>query len=225
MQKLQLSAFTLIEMLVVIAIIATLAALLIPAVSSMQERGKATQDLSNLRQVGMATQMYLNDNDGAFFPPTDPIWMTDLVPKYLGSWKILKSPFDNRALSETQAIAPVSYGLSAAIQASPLMADQISNPSVCILFAPAQDGEAVTRFTGLGGAAVTVARAGGGSQGTATGGTHSSRKRINACMADLHVETMSWGTIGISGYVNDQPTATDQSANQRWNPTAAPAAP
>ncbi len=68
MQKLRLSAFTLIEMLVVIAIIATLAALLFPAVSSMQERGKATQDLSNLRQVGMATQLYLNDNDECFFP-------------------------------------------------------------------------------------------------------------------------------------------------------------
>jgi prepilin-type N-terminal cleavage/methylation domain-containing protein len=226
MQKPRLSAFTLIEMLVVIAIIATLAALLFPAVSGMQERGKATQDLSNLRQVGMATQMYLNDNDGAFFPATD-VWMADLVPKYLGSWKILKSPFDNRVLSETQAIAPVSYGLNAAIQraAPPLAADQISNPSVCILLAPAQDGEAVTRFTGLGGTAVTVDRAGGGSQGTAIGGTHSSRKRINACMADLHVETMSWGTANASGYVNDQSTPSDQSGNQRWNPTAAPAAP
>ncbi len=152
--------------------------------------------------------------------------MSDLVPKYLGSWKILKSPFDNRVLSETPANAPVSYGLSAAIQASPLAADQIGNPSVCILFAPAQDGEAVTRFTGLGSAAVTVSQGGVSSPGgTAKGGTHSSRKRINACMADLHVETMSWGTVGVSGYVNGTSTSSDQNGNQRWNPTAAPAAP
>lgn len=230
MQKPLLKAFTLIEMLVVIAIIATLAALLFPAVSGMTERGKATQDLSNLRQVGLAAQMYLNDNDGTFFPPTD-IWMQDLVPKYLGAWKILKSPFDNRVLSETPATAPVSYGFSLDIKTTPqgtaaataLAADQIANPSVCILFAPAQDTSPVTKFTGFGATAVTVDRAGGGSQGIAQGGTHSSRKRINACMADLHVETMSWGTAGVSGYVNDQSTATDQSGNQRWNPTATPA--
>ncbi len=67
MQKTLLKAFTLIEMLVVIAIIATLAALLFPAVSSMQERGKITQDLNDLRQLGLATQLYLNDNDSTFF--------------------------------------------------------------------------------------------------------------------------------------------------------------
>jgi type II secretory pathway pseudopilin PulG len=209
---------------------ATLAALLFPAIGGMQERGKATQDLNNLRQIGLATQMYLNDNDAAFFSPAD-VWMQDLVPKYLGSWRIFKSPFDNRVLSETPATAPVSYGFSADIKATPqgnatassLAADQIANPAVCILLAPAQDKSSVTKFTGLGAAAVTVDRAGGGSQGAAQGGTHSSRKRINACMADLHVETMSWGTVGVSGYVNDQHTPSDQSGNQRWDPTATPA--
>ena len=230
MQRTLLKAFTLVEMLVVIAIIAILAALLFPAVSGMQERGKVTQDLSNLRQIGLATQMYLNDNDGTYFPPAD-VWMSDLIPKYLASWKILKSPFDNRVLSETPATAPVSYGFSSEIKsngqgnaaASSLASDQISNPSVCILFAPAQDISSVTKFTGLGSAAVTVDRAGGGSQGIAIGGTQNSRQRINACMADLHVETMSWGTVHVSGYVNDQHTATDQNGNQRWDPTATPA--
>ena len=57
-------AFTLIELLVVIAIIAILAAIAIPAFNSALERAKATKDMSNLRQIGAATQMYMNDNNG-----------------------------------------------------------------------------------------------------------------------------------------------------------------
>ena len=212
MQKPSLRAFTLVEMLVVISIIAILAALLFPAVSGMNERGKATTDLNNLRQIGLATQIYLNDNDGTFFPTTD-VWMSDLVPKYLPSWKILKSPFDNRVLSETPAQAPVSYGFDLNTVSNPtggtggtasaLSASQIVNPSVYVLFAPAQNGAAVTQFTGHGDKAVTVDKGGGAaSEGNPLGGTHRSRKRINACMADLHVEDMAWGVVGTSGFVN-----------------------
>jgi prepilin-type N-terminal cleavage/methylation domain-containing protein len=219
--------FTLIEMLVVIAIIAVLAALLFPAIGGMQERGKATQDLSNLRQIGLGTQMYLNDNDGTYFLPTTN-WMQALTPKYLPSWKIFKSAFDIRTATEDPKTAPVSFGFDLnAVVTTPtngaLSADRITNPSAFILFAPAQDSSATTRFTGTGATSVTVDKGGGGSQGTALGGTQASRKRTNACMADLHVETMSWGTPGVSGYVNDQSTPTDSNGNQRWNPTATPA--
>ncbi len=57
------SAFTLVELLVVIAIIAILAALSIPAVSGVLKRGQSSACLSNLRQIGIATIAYAMDND------------------------------------------------------------------------------------------------------------------------------------------------------------------
>src|SRR5437667_375367 len=56
-------AFTLIEMAVVLAVIAIMMAFVYPAYVGMSQRAKATKDLSNLRQIGMLIQLYLNDND------------------------------------------------------------------------------------------------------------------------------------------------------------------
>jgi len=56
-------AFTLIELLVVIAIIAILAAILFPVFAQAKEAAKKTQSLSNVKQITLSLQLYVNDSD------------------------------------------------------------------------------------------------------------------------------------------------------------------
>ncbi|MCX6344668.1 MAG: prepilin-type N-terminal cleavage/methylation domain-containing protein [Armatimonadetes bacterium] len=62
-------AFSLIELLVVIGIIAILAAILFPMLLNVRVKARQIQCVANLKQIGTATALYLNDNNGRF-----PLW-------------------------------------------------------------------------------------------------------------------------------------------------------
>jgi len=212
-------AFTLIEVMVVLAVIVIMMAMVYPAFTTISERAKATKDMSNLRQVGLAMQTYLNDKDDVL-PAINaaPGIGTDLIPviypKYIGKTrKVFQSPFDKRPASETDS-APVSYGINQnnydLINGN---MTKVVSPSSTILIAPNYStgpaGSAL--WTSLAAAAPYMRNLPVGGGAGMTTGLQRNGTQINALFCDLHVETMTFGPATTAGTFKD--------TTKHWDPT------
>jgi prepilin-type N-terminal cleavage/methylation domain-containing protein/prepilin-type processing-associated H-X9-DG protein len=211
------SAFTLIELLVVISIIAILAGIALPVFSKVLERGKATSDASNLRQLGIGVAAYLNDNDDQMFTlaPVDGAvavpWPTALHDKYVTNWKTFKSPFDKRPEEKVEPM-PVSYAINT--NCFGVNASKYVSPSQLLVMAP-------HLTSGTGEVAFVDEKSNINTrlpmpQGEAKTGTHNNRSQVNCLFADTHCESMNYKKYADSSSEDGMKT---------WYPTGSSAAP
>jgi prepilin-type N-terminal cleavage/methylation domain-containing protein/prepilin-type processing-associated H-X9-DG protein len=107
------AAFTLVELLVVISIIALLAGLILSALSSAKASGRSAACISNLHQIGIALQIYVDANNNRLptmrdastdtnTPQTNPLPTVNMVlPTELGNTNVLRCPSDQQGIFET----------------------------------------------------------------------------------------------------------------------------
>lgn len=92
--------FTLIELLVVTAVIAVLASMLLPALSKAREKSREAVCMNNLKQLGIAFYLYLQDYEETFPCAGDPVCTDPVYWLWMGrGWRRLLSPYIKTGIS------------------------------------------------------------------------------------------------------------------------------
>ena len=104
--------FTLIEVLVVVAMIALLTAILLPSLRSARDASKAAVCLSNMRQIGVSMRMYADENNGAVVAlmetSTGFVHWIELLRKYIATTDVCRCPADLSTTWEADPFAPTA---------------------------------------------------------------------------------------------------------------------
>ena len=125
-----MKAFTLIEILVVILIIGLLLAVLFPVLSMARRKSYQSACLSNMQQLGMASKMYILDNDNIY--PGEEVWVVgDLIKSKLSCTSV-------EGDEDSQSNSVIGYGYNFNLCESKgvgVHESKISWPSMAIAFA------------------------------------------------------------------------------------------
>ena len=157
----QNKGFTLIELLVVIAIIAILAAILFPVFAQAREKARQATCTSNMKQIGIAVQMYAQDNDGYLlaadkgtsYPYGARVWVDFIAPYGVDRNKLFcpSAP----AILKTKPTGIGSYIYNTYVSQPPASVtcpariDQIINPSGLVLIADGDGGNVALAYSTL----------------------------------------------------------------------------
>ncbi|MEZ0326888.1 MAG: type II secretion system protein [Fimbriimonas sp.] len=139
------SAFTLIELLIVIAIIAVLAGILFPIFVRAKESGTQTTALAQMKQIGTAFTMYVDESDGKILPSTnyglpegsaERMWPNNLLI-YAKDQRLFVAPGSNGVYADTWAKRggmTIGYNSSSAIDRQKGCSEDQEELSGCVAF-------------------------------------------------------------------------------------------